>query len=78
MNSIILWLAARWAEPSTHAGLSALASVVVPLLPAPYQILAQAAMVVFGGNAVLKADAPKPAAVATAAPAAPQAPDLTA
>lgn len=50
------WLFARLSEPSTHAAIGGVAASVVPLVPPPYQAVAQALAFVFFGTAFAKPD----------------------
>ena len=48
MQSII----ARLSEPSTHAGIAALAQVAKPFLPPPYNLLCDCLSTLFAGAAI--------------------------
>lgn len=50
------WLRKRFGEASTMAGLGVVAMVLIPLVPPPYQLLAQGIAAAFGIGGVVKAD----------------------
>ena len=56
MNQFPAWLAARWAEPSTKAGLGTALGGVAMLLPPTYAQIAIGIGIMLGINAAVKAD----------------------
>lgn len=50
------WLRKRFGEASTLAGLGVFVMVLMPLIPAPYQMLAQGIAAALGLGGAVKAD----------------------
>jgi hypothetical protein len=50
------WLRKRFGEPSTMAGLGVVAMIAMPLVPPPYQLLAQGIAAALGLGGAVKSD----------------------
>lgn len=48
MSSIVAWIIARLAEPSTHAAIAAVLAALTPLIPQPYGMIASAVFAALG------------------------------
>jgi len=48
------WLFARLSEPSTHAAIAGATAALIPIVPLPYQPIAQMLALLFGGAGVIK------------------------
>ncbi len=64
--NFLKWLAARFAEPSTHASLAAISSVASVIFP-QYAPVLQGLTIAFGGAGIALPGAPPAAAPVTAA-----------
>ena len=50
------WLKKRFGENSTMAGLGLVATVLIPMVPPPYQLLAQGVAAALGLGSAVRAD----------------------
>jgi hypothetical protein len=50
------WLKKRFGENSTMAGLGLVAAVLIPMVPPPYQLLAQGVAAALGLGSAVRAD----------------------